>query len=675
MKKVLLSACLAMLMASTTAFADFNHLYIFGDSLSDSGAFEGNADAFSGQRFTTDPGLVWVENLGVEWGVPVTANNPNNSNTDANGNNYAQGGAQVSSTIGIGSTPSPQGAQPITTQLQTYLASHSSVDDNALYVVWGGANDVFYNAQLSAGGAPADQISANIQTSAAQLNGVIQALDQHGAQVILVPLLPDIGQTPATIMTAIQTAGAGNPNLATALGATVMALGQPGSTPAEQQAVRDAAMAQADTILGVPAGTIAATEQGVAAGFTDLSEGFNLVLRMTMGQGDANVVPLDIAGFLNAVAADPAAFGFTNVTGFLCPNGALSCAAGDYVPGSEETFLFADAVHPTTGGHEGIADYALSVLTAPGLISTLPDVAITSGRAYLSGMKNQMDQGSPVGLGTWTPFVSGSFQPMKGDSSNDIPSWDGDETGGLIGAIYRDEDSWSLGISVGKSQSDIDWKHNAGSFKYKSIIGMLSYQYQGDMFSTNITGGFALGNYDDIERRTAMRSATRTHSGETSAKQYLFALTGRAEVWHTDIATLGPVYGLNYQKVSVDGYSETGYDFDSLGYSNQRRDSLTAELGVFSKFTVTDKTTLNVTLVREEELSGDKTTPDTFLVTLPVNKFNLPGTDVDDGYWHAGIEVGMMIADNIAFNAAYDYRKGDDYESSHLFNLGLQIAF
>ncbi len=671
----LIIASLAILLSSTIAFADYSQIYIFGDSLSDSGAYAGNADAGSGQRFTTDPGPVWGENLGAEWGVTVTANNPNNLNTDPHGNNYAQGGAQVSSPIGIGSTPSPQAAQPITTQLQTYLSAHSSGDSNALYAVWGGANDVFYNAELSAGGAPADVISSNLQGSAMALNGVIQTLDQHGAPVILAPLLPDIGRTPATIMTAIQTVGAGNPNLSAALGAAAMTLAQPGSTPAEQLLVQAAAMEAADTELGTPAGTVASTEAVVAAGFTDMSSGYNRALKMMMSAGDANVVPLDVAGFFSAVAADPTAFGFVNVTGFACGVGALPCAAGGFAPGTEDTFLFADSVHPSTGGHEALSDYALSVLSAPGLISTLPDVAIAGGRAYLSGMDTQMNVGLPVETGTWIPFVSGSFQPMEGDSSNGIPSWDADETAGMIGAVYRNNSEWSFGFSLGKAQSDVDWGHGAGGFEYDTTFGFVALQHQGEMFHTNLTLGFGVSDYDDIDRITAMRDATRFNSGATDGEQIMFALTGKVNLWDTDTFTVGPLYALSYQKAYVNGYTESGVDFDSLGYSTQTRNSLLAELGMFGKLMLTENITLGASLVREEELSGDKTTPDTHLVTLPGHKFNLPGTNVDDGYWRVGIQAEMLITTGVAVSAAYDYRRGDDYESSNLFNVGLQVAF
>lgn len=155
----------------------------------------------------------------------------------------------------------------------------------------------------------------------------------------------------------------------------------------------------------------------------------------------------------------------------------------------------------------------------------------------------------------------------------------------------------------------------------------------------------------------------------------MVALTGKVDLWRYGAATFGPVYGLVYQKVNVDSYTETGADFDSLGYSLQSRESLLAEVGLFGKIQVNDKFALDITLVREEELSGDKTTPDTYLVTLPFNRFNLPGTDVEEGYWRAGIKAEALLTDNVALSAAFNYRKGDDYESSSLVNLGLQVTF
>lgn len=677
MMRKLIILWLVILLTSSTAFAGFDQLYIFGDSLSDSGAYEGNADAAGGQRFTTDPGLVWVENLGLIWGVPVTANNPNNLNTDPDGNNYAQGGAQVSSPIGIGSTPSPQNADPIIDQLQTYLGGHTTADSNALYIVWGGANDIFFNAQLAAAGTPPDEITSNLFTSALELKGVIQTLAQHGAQVILMPLLPDIGQSPATILTAIEAVAtdisADATTLTNAISAAAVALAAPATTPEEQLAVRIAAMLAADGELGVPDGTVQSVEPTVATGFSDLSNGFNSILATVLSSGEANVVPMDVAGLLAAAIADPASFGLINVTGFACGVGALQCVPGTYFPGTEDSFLFADPVHPTSGIHKVIADYAFSILSAPGLASTLPDIAIGSGRASLISMGSQMELASRAEPDTWVLFANGSYQPMEGDSSNGVPSWEADDAGLMLGAVYRAVDGWRLGFSLGRTSSDVEWGSGFGGFDYTETFGLVSLSHEGETFHTTLTGGFGVSDYD-IDRRVTIGEAARTKNGGTDGEQLMLALTGKAHLWRTDMGTFGPVYGLVYQKAYVDPYSESGNDFDSLGYSRQDRDTMMAEFGFFSELAIAENMTLDLSLVREMEVSGDKTPLDAHLVTLPNIEFSLPGTEADDGYWRAGVQFKMTLTDSVSLGAGLNYRKGDNYESSSLINLGLQVA-
>jgi len=38
----------------------------------------------------------------------------------------------------------------LTAQVNAYLASGSAVNSNALYAIWGGANDIFYHATAAA---------------------------------------------------------------------------------------------------------------------------------------------------------------------------------------------------------------------------------------------------------------------------------------------------------------------------------------------------------------------------------------------------------------------------------------------------------------------------------------------------------------------------------------------
>jgi phospholipase/lecithinase/hemolysin len=155
--------------------AAFSGMYIFGDSLSDTGNIFINqggavpaAPYFAG-RFSNGP--VWVETLAS--GLGLTANP-----ALAGGTNYAFGGAATGNPPGSSSPTLIQ-------QMGLYLSGHGGIaDPNALYVVWGGGNDV--RAQNSA-------------NSVTNLSSIVSNLAAAGAVNFLVPNLPDIGLTPEAV--------------------------------------------------------------------------------------------------------------------------------------------------------------------------------------------------------------------------------------------------------------------------------------------------------------------------------------------------------------------------------------------------------------------------------------------------------------------------------------------
>jgi outer membrane lipase/esterase len=188
----LLAAALAL--SAAPAFAGdnvFSNTYFFGDSLTDSGYFRpyivsqaGPNGALVG-RFTTNPGLVWSEYMANYFG---TGADPALGFTGTEvlpqgGTNYAIGGALV------GTDMPGNPSLSMTTQLGMYL-SGNSVDPDALYTVWGGANDLFAvtdpaTAPTIIGGAVGSEV------------GIVSQLQSAGAKYVLVATVPDIGLTPA----------------------------------------------------------------------------------------------------------------------------------------------------------------------------------------------------------------------------------------------------------------------------------------------------------------------------------------------------------------------------------------------------------------------------------------------------------------------------------------------
>ena len=96
-----------------------------------------------------------------------------------------------------------------------------------------------------------------------------------------------------------------------------------------------------------------------------LSGGFNTALDDTLSSiepfYDFTIHRLDIWSLLNSVHAAPAAFGLENV---LAPCLAFGVTES-VVCATPETYLFWDAIHPTTVTHGILADFAYGLLTSP----------------------------------------------------------------------------------------------------------------------------------------------------------------------------------------------------------------------------------------------------------------------------------------------------------------------
>ena len=155
-------AALALMTSSPQSMPAFDHVVVFGDSLSDAG----NAG-----RFTNGP--VWVEYLAQKLGLTL-----NSARTG--GSNLAVGGARLDPRSGDTS---------LRAQANAYLRSSRS-RGRTLYIVYGGGNDL-----LAAVGQP--QALRTVDAAVASLRSIVADLTRQGAADILVPNLPAIGITPA----------------------------------------------------------------------------------------------------------------------------------------------------------------------------------------------------------------------------------------------------------------------------------------------------------------------------------------------------------------------------------------------------------------------------------------------------------------------------------------------
>ena len=565
----------------------FTQTYFFGDSLTDGGFFRPllplNVQTVTGQ-FTTNPGLVWAQYLADYYG----------SNADSawfgtgagarpgTGNNWAVGGARVGqTTVGaLGYTPS------IAAQVTNYLARNAGkADPGALYTVWGGANDLF---AVQASPANAQAI---IGSAVAAQVGIVGTLTNAGAKYILVPTIPDLGLTPSS----------------RAGGALAMAQG------------------------------------------TALTNSYNNALFGALASSNLRVIPLDTFHFLQEIVNSPSTYGFVNVTGTACQPQitaqSLTCNPTSLVsPNAPYDYAFADGVHPTTGSHKLLSQYAVSVIEGPRQIAILPHAAAAIGRArtemLATGLGNRPDSD---GMRWWASFLNTNQRFGRNGSANDF---DGDAPS-VNGGVQWASGSVTYGAFAAYGKSDMDWGMRRGSFKQTdtSLGGFVGWY--GDSPWANAQLSYTWLDYD-IERNIVLGPALRTHNGSANGSN-LTAAAGTGWTFSHGMLSHGPVLSVVSQKIDVDGFAETDPTIStSLAYPDQSFDSMVVSAGWQASLTLAEHIMPYAKLTWDRELEKPAAEAFAMAQSMPgTQPYAVPGLPLDREYGTAqfGVRTQMFGMD------------------------------
>jgi len=189
-KRIIFAASITL--SSSLAFAvplSFNDIFVFGDSLSDTGntasrALTGNpfvdplisAQGGFGSNGRFSNGPVWHEYLADSLGISRA------TNSEGGGNNYAFGGARVDNAGGVSA-----GVLNQYDQYDTNLTGSANAND--LYITWAGGNDM---RDLVGATDPIAAINAQLDSFV----GVMTRLVAKGVGTLLVPNLPNLGAIP-----------------------------------------------------------------------------------------------------------------------------------------------------------------------------------------------------------------------------------------------------------------------------------------------------------------------------------------------------------------------------------------------------------------------------------------------------------------------------------------------
>ncbi|WP_240324388.1 SGNH/GDSL hydrolase family protein [Trinickia diaoshuihuensis] len=327
----------------------------FGDSLSDVGTYAWYAQPnFGGGEFTTNPGPVWVADVAAYYGSSLTpASNggfTERQEIAIGGLGFAQGGARVTLQPGLGSPA--LSATPIAAQIANYLARYKSFNSNQLVFIEGGVSDLWVaiNTYIANGNNASfiNQAGVAVQGAANALAAAVETVVQNGATQVVLVNVPDLGMTPGGLALGGGCCSSFLTQLSNLFNSTLtQALAQAGIS---NRVIYVDAYSFIDNLL-------VGNNAAAAAGFTVTNGGTACdVARMqaaatAYGQGHPDT--------LNGMT--PTQFGTSIAASLFCSPAMFTTA------GADQTYMFADGIHPSAKLHGLLAKYVEQRVAAAGI--------------------------------------------------------------------------------------------------------------------------------------------------------------------------------------------------------------------------------------------------------------------------------------------------------------------
>lgn len=586
-----------------TAKSLYSDIYVFGDSLYDTGNLFGAkfTNRTGPDYYTSAYGPIAIEIASSQLGLGAVVP------SSQAGNDYAVGGntaAQI-----LASITSPSGyinylGLTTSSYAQDIAAGTQHVNPNALYVLDGGGNDILISGITTV---PAAVASANNLVAAAQ------ALLDRGVRYLVMIDVPDVGETPE-----LQNGGdAANATLISkTMNETVLA-GLRGVTG--NVVLLDISSLQEELVAN-PA----------AFGF-----------RLTSQQ------------LVTSCFNDP-----------ICTNSGTGAEITGANP-NPNTFFFNDGVHPTTIGQQINADYMLSVLRAPSELSLLPEMALDDisanerrGLARLQPSHFHAD----LDVGGYKLFGGWEHQRSKRDLL--YPGGQGSNRADLysVGVTLRPIANLYLGGMLSRGDHGLQFRGSASDFKMTSNSISVLGGWRSDRVFLDTVATFGDYNYGQLHRVFPLGPANvRTESGDTDGSATAISALGGIDLMPGQALRLGPLLGYSYARIKVHGYREESGRATALDVGRQQHDSSIVSGGLFGDISFSGcDCRLHGQGLYNRQFKDAVTNVSMQIETLPGHSFQLPGYQREQHYWTYSADFDVQITRRIALALTYGGRSGSN---------------
>ncbi len=280
-------------------------------------------------------------------------------------------------------------------------------------------------------------------------------------------------------------------------------------------------------------------------------------------------------------------------------------------------------------------------------------------------------------------FVNGNFNTGNVDSELNQLGYNFNSGSVNFGLDYRLSDSLVLGTAFTYMRSESSFDRNGGSLDSNAYTGAFygNYYATENLYFDGIAsiGGVNYESIRQIQYTLPSESVNTQAKGTPGGNQYSISL-GTGYDYSVKGWTLNPYAKVNYLKLDVDSFSETGGSGWGMAFANQTVESVTTTLGGQVSYPVSTAWGVLLPTVRGEWHHQYEDSSRNIAVrflgdTTSGMAFNTVSSAPDRNYFTVGTGISGTFAQGLSAFFNYDALLGYRSVESHLFTLGARMEF
>lgn len=238
---------------------------------------------------------------------------------------------------------------------------------------------------------------------------------------------------------------------------------------------------------------------------------------------------------------------------------------------------------------------------------------------------------------------------------------------------YRVMPGVFVGGAVSIGHNAPKWDGGRGEFKQDEVTGSVYAAALGSPLWATVVGTYGSLKYD-VNRVVPLGIASYANQAETNGSNWSAGGQLGYDFGFGNVKT-GPVAGLLWQRAEIDGFTEAGGAFTSLGFSSQTRNSLVSSLGWRAKVELGVWQPFAQVVWNHELASTDRDVTATLTSASYAPSYHMPAVAVGKDWGTATVGTTLSLGSGVLALGSLQTEFGDNGTRTYGGQIGLNVRF